>query len=1721
MRGQKRFLSLILAFVMAISLLPATAFAEGEGGNDASDSLDLDGKTFAIVNGATKVAMLASSVDENDANKNRAGQQVNLLQAEDGSYYIAYWNEKEKKSIEEMITQWTFEKVEDSNESSEVTNGDQYYISTGEDTNKQYLKIGTSNTAVTLSNDENNASKISVTKDNESGLYKLADSTGVAINLFESKAEKGFGSYKVTNGAQDPNEWQALCTLEKVGTVKGISPIGTTIDLFDYWVNSANEDGGNYDKLPLSTSPNADSGINKEHSLKFTTSGGGTGHINVWTGTNGGPRSEIVQNTLLETGYPVLTPEKDTGVNSGKTGENESLAYLFDDSSIDGKTAYSDVKNLLQIDENGYFAYDSQKNFASLNTETKEFTLYDTWGVTGAGSAKGNGQFFPFDSAEKIDSTTDSNSSTLNHFFGMHMSTQFVQKNGGKTKDDKPIKFEFTGDDDVWIFIDGVLVGDLGGIHDAASISIDFSTGNLSVNGGQAVSIYSKYQAANQIELTKWTTNNGTFADDTYHTLDFFYLERGGGESNLQLKFNMEELQPTYLVKADQDGRALEGVDFNLYVGDSQSEDNEKNLIATGTTDKNGEIEFVYASNMGFSRAGHLLSLQDVYAQNETKIDQEKQTLSLTLVEANQKGRDAEALTGYRTLDKIPLRIQRMGTDKNPMYVLLSDSKWTTGAYAVPSLAVTSNRSISSVSGSGSTSSSIATLGEGDGFMFAVVLKWVGSGKPEDSTIVQQANWAPVHGDAVNGWTVEDDDFKEIDTPQGYVSKLCELAKAKENFYYPFEPSSEGGWRTTIEELPGDITKYYYMLGNDKKDTQYTIAYYYTSAATIDTATGDNTWRVDGSSFERDFSAKLYVPNIRNYLVAQHLDEQGTAVNGAVFTLYKSDYASKVEFNTTSGALTITPAENTTNMAFNADTTVDRVKGQVPNYGSYTTKGDSTNPSRFTLKGAAYFSGMPNGTYYLVETKAPEGYLKNDEIIMVIVDDDGVHAYAGNQGVKDGVSTVVGVGSLVASMAQFGSSGEVDQTLTKIWATKQSNTSIITGNGSYTLGSWSPTNDKVSLIYDIGNEKVPLQYTYEPADGSITPSTYGFVSASGWTWAKVTQRDANRDKGNANTNITDLKDTDLTKLFSGSTTVRVASQGKGDLTVKNIVQVPEGKDKDPFDYTLNFTYTNKIDANVDLNTDPLVGTFSYVISKENSDNTSGSTDQEKGTLTISKSNGGKYSISQITVSDSENGNTTSKYFNQTKETTFTLADGESLTIQGLPTGTSYTVTEKKNDAYSTTVAATSTQNSTLKVTQPYTAQGTIAKHEDKHTVTYTNTRSPFTIGKAVDKPRTTVGNTLTYTITVKNISTEPLTNITVTDTLTSSAQGKVTFINLPTGVTVENGIVKINSLEANKTVTITAIYTTTAGDVGTVTNEATGKVNNIEVTTPPVTTTVTDPPTPVNPVNPTDPAKPVTPPDSLNTEDHFAYIIGYPEDYYTGLPTDDQTKKPVKPEGNITRAEVATIFFRLLTDEVRNTYWSQTCDYSDVTIDKWYNNAICTLSNFGILKGYEDGTFRPDGNITRAEFATIAVRFFEVEYNGKDLFPDINGHWAQDYINQAGFVGLVEGYPDGTFGPEKLITRAEAVTIVNRTIDRHPHKDHLLEDMLVWPDNMDTTKWYYADMQEATNSHEYTMHTKTEETESQTKYEIWQKLLPVRDWEAFEKAWADANAAPNPGEVVQ
>lgn len=232
--------------------------------------------------------------------------------------------------------------------------------------------------------------------------------------------------------------------------------------------------------------------------------------------------------------------------------------------------------------------------------------------------------------------------------------------------------------------------------------------------------------------------------------------------------------------------------------------------------------------------------------------------------------------------------------------------------------------------------------------------------------------------------------------------------------------------------------------------------------------------------------------------------------------------------------------------------------------------------------------------------------------------------------------------------------------------------------------------------------------------------------------------------------------------------------------------------------------------------------------------------------------------------------------------------------------------------------------------------------------------------------------------------------------------------------------------------------------------------------------------------------KPDETPEALNGDDHFDYVVGYSD----GL---------VHPERNITRAEVASIFFRLLQDDVREKNLTDQNPFNDVFTDDWFNVAVSTMYDMDIVYGRDNNNFDPNAYITRAEFAAIAARFDSEGYSGENLFTDIDGHWAANQINRAAEKGWISGYPDGTFGPDRYITRAEAVTMINRVLNRLPESaDALHEDMNVFPDNMDTTVWYYLAIQEATSSHEY-------EKDKDGVYETWTDVLPDRDWAQYLK----------------
>ena len=227
-------------------------------------------------------------------------------------------------------------------------------------------------------------------------------------------------------------------------------------------------------------------------------------------------------------------------------------------------------------------------------------------------------------------------------------------------------------------------------------------------------------------------------------------------------------------------------------------------------------------------------------------------------------------------------------------------------------------------------------------------------------------------------------------------------------------------------------------------------------------------------------------------------------------------------------------------------------------------------------------------------------------------------------------------------------------------------------------------------------------------------------------------------------------------------------------------------------------------------------------------------------------------------------------------------------------------------------------------------------------------------------------------------------------------------------------------------------------------------------------------------------------PTGLNGKDHYAYVVGYPD----GM---------VYPQKNITRAEVATIFFRLLEDETREANMTKSNSYNDMKDGAWYTCAVSTLSKMGIIKGYEDGSFKPDASISRAEFAAIAARFDPDGDKTPATFSDVSSHWAKDEISIAANHGWIKGYEDGSFKPDQKITRAETMTLVNRVLKRLPEtKDDLHKDMKTWPDNQNESAWFYLAVQEATNSH-------YQKLKKDGTHETWESMRETRDWAALEK----------------
>lgn len=888
-------------------------------------------------------------------------------------------------------------------------------------------------------------------------------------------------------------------------TVTTISPSGTTINLFDYWVNPDNH---------LSVSGNG--GINASHRFQFND-GQGDAPLNHWTG-NTNPQPGIVSNTLSD-GYPQL---------SGTYG-GDSLRYLFDSSAQTGKTSHFGVTGLLKV-QDGYYVYDSSKNYAAYNADKNAFDIYDTWGIDKVGDSSHQGQFFPFDAADKVlkeengrlvqtgikaDNTGDSrynDGRPVNHHFGLSMSTRFVQPAQpavGKTNAGDDMVFEFAGDDDVWVFIDDVLVGDIGGIHNRASLSINFCTGDIKVNGNNDGTLKSKYQKANK-DTSGF--NDNTFAGGTNHTLKFFYLERGATDSNMELKFNLVTVPESDIIKFDQDGKFVQGAEFKLYKTDKDFK-TVGELIGSGTTDEAGHLTLTNDVDNG------VINFDDLY--NKDHDNNKYYLLKETRVPEGYRSSLA-ATGGSMQLEYVPASaengaggviINRGGMDAGSV-------AWKTGAFAAAKETITAPPTV--YKANNDLTKSNETVNLDSGILFAVVLK---RDKSAGTGIKDQNNWYAVSGDpsTVAGYTLAEN-----------PSKAGAIEAAKKDLH-AFTLNTSGQYQVEIQNLPGDISKYYYLLsGNDRKNAEYTVAIYHTKASSIGDATPENTVHVysddiaDGTNFKRQFATRLLVTNIQNRLFVQKTDTEGKPVDGAKFALYTSS-----QVTTENGKVML--------------------NGEQTPYDTLTT-GSVDYP--VLLEGAGIFPNTSNGnrplvkgTYFLKEVSAPEGFLLNDTLTKVIVDDYGVHADAGTD--DDGVSTFVGPGALMKSLGQFGAEGDIDNTLTWIKGQRQTSDGKLDGNDNL---SWNNDakggEDEVHLKYG-ANGRV---YQYGPTEEG---EPYRLETETGWIRMGIMQDE--RPKGTTSKGArANLGDMNLNALFTGATCVRVANEREASLEVTKKVVVPNG-----------------------------------------------------------------------------------------------------------------------------------------------------------------------------------------------------------------------------------------------------------------------------------------------------------------------------------------------------------------------------------------------------------------------------------------------------------------------------------------------------------------------------------------------------------------------------------
>lgn len=1102
---------------------------------------------------------------------------------------------------------------------------------------------------------------------------------------------------------------------------------------------------------------------------------------------------------------------------------NTSLAYLFapeDEVANANKSSYKNINGLFQLNDEGYYYYYARQNFAELKQDNSSpdsdgtFKLYDgpaMWRTDG-GYNQGTdtfdgdmslGNFFPFNTGEQVFDSVDKQSGKLsssenltntklvdpteeakkvnqatkvynnmNHHMGMTVEMEFRQPVDGMvnagSSGNKPMTFQFSGDDDVWVFIDDVLVLDIGGIHSELYGTIDFSTGNVAVGqswrtGGQFPDDYSGtypgkkdettildcFKKAGKEDTASWKGN--TFSSNTSHTIKMFYLERGNYDSSLALRFNLQPLLRQQVKKVDQTGSPMGDVEFTMHPAELASEGESGAIRCANVVGSDNKAKYIKQTNN--SELAKLKTGEDGIATfNQIGDGGETETPYnfADNYESDSKGRfyileETSTPPGYRPLP-IPIVLEF-----NPDTTMLSvANRWTTGAYASFNSFIFGNSKLSYAQFNPDTADLEATANivdsddQENGLIMAVPMLW------------QQTNqrWRAMYGDNTKGFHAVTPENREAAAwrEAALNAMLHQCADADSPDWYLQWSEKEGRLNGTLSDLPGRADRYQLMdkdgdmrmvyaiinkkaldklgvTGNTSEERYESLRQHILNRdpksidaaveATLQevTLTGDIGVRdfsfLNVDEFNRNFRSLIYIPNEQRELRVQKVDEDGTAINGAEFGLYDS---------------------NDQEVASGVTATVNGQDGML----IFTPKPE-TETNQVTAK-AGYakmeWASSQKTQYYLKEKTAPAGYELNPTKVPVIVGTYAIYADAGTK--DDGVTVMAGVGKLAQTMTKYASDETVNITLRDIKAIGQTQKS-----GAFDLEGWEDMKlDGVDAVRSMNlhyGRNAVVDYGLHDEDGGKNLNPF-FVADTGFVRARVQQNyealttNLYGDNVDNSANKDDLGDTSITSLFS----------------LLNIVVV-----------------TDKTDADTEKDTGQLS------IRKTVAGSNLTTADYTKGF--------------EFTINFSETGEAADKayYFYSGSDKSGSVKSGDTIvlhhdeiiTIAGLPVGTAYTVTERPVQGFTPSPGAI--------------IKGSIAEKNAVESAHFTNTKDKVTTtppdptapglriekeqalndGSRTKKPLTVeAGDKVTYYLTVKNVGRQTAENVIVTDMIPSGLQ---------------------------------------------------------------------------------------------------------------------------------------------------------------------------------------------------------------------------------------------------------------------------------------------------------------------------------------------------------------